>query len=179
MLLASCSSSSHTSQVLSSLYGRDSAIRDRFVKAGSLDALLGKEMYSTDSVNTDSLKLLLAGHPWFSEKELSRSDLQKAFTLLQHSTDHDLQRNAVPYIADQVKNGLLDRQNLAMLEDRVLVFDSLPQRYGTQLREVNGSLVPYPMQDSSSIDQRRIEMGLPSLEVYIEMANSYYKKRKN
>jgi hypothetical protein len=159
MLLVSCSSSSHTSQVLSSLYSRDNAIRARLVKAGSLDTLPGREMYSIDSVNTDSPKILLAGHPWFSEKEISRGDLEKAFMLLQHATDHDLQRSAVPFIADQVKNGLLDRQNLAMLEDRVLVFDSLPQRYGTQLQEVNGSLVPYPIQDSSGVNERRAENG--------------------
>lgn len=166
------------SQVLSRLYERDSAIRARFVKAGIGDTLLGKEMYLIDSLNTDTLKLLLGGRSWFSDQEISGKDLERAFMLLQHSTDHDLQRNALPFIADQAKNGSLDRQSLAMLEDRVLVHDSLPQRYGTQLREVNGTLVPYPIQDSSGVDQRRADMGLPTLEVYIEMVNAYYQKEK-
>jgi hypothetical protein len=177
LFFASCAASGRSSETITRLYNRDTEIRSRLVKAGILDTLLGKEMYRIDSLNTDTLKLLLGGRAWFNGQEVAAKDLKKAYMLLQHSTDHSLQKNAIGSVADHVNKGLLSRQELAMLEDRVLVFDSLPQRYGTQMREINGELVPFPIRDSATVDERRAEMGLPTLAKYIEMVKSYYQNR--
>ena len=53
---------------------------------------------------------------------------------------------------------------LAMLEDRTLVFSGKKQKFGTQFDwDANGELNPYPIEDEEKVDSQRAEVGLPPL----------------
>ncbi|MGC5363389.1 DUF6624 domain-containing protein [Streptomyces sp. DT24] len=57
----------------------------------------------------------------------------------------------------------------ALLEDRVLVAQGLPQIFGTQLIPgPDGALVPHPVQEPDAVDELRAAWGFDPLEEYIE-----------
>ena len=70
--------------------------------------------------------------------------------------------NAPP--ADEASaRGDVPRWQFAYIDDRVRVFEELPQRYGTQWRGGPDGLEPYPLEDPAHVDERRTELGLPAL----------------
>jgi hypothetical protein len=52
------------------------------------------------------------------------------------------------------------------------------QVYGTQFREVNGKMEPFPIEDEANVDERRKEVGLPPLAEYRKMIEQLYKPRE-
>ena len=65
----------------------------------------------------------------------------------------------------------------ALVFDRVSVGSGHPQRFGTQAKLVNGRVVFEPIDDSAHVDERRAQLGLPSLEVYKHLLDSLYTPR--
>ena len=57
----------------------------------------------------------------------------------------------------------LARETVAMMDDRIAVFEGRPQKYGSQI--VDGAL--YPLLNPDKTDQWRREMGMPPLEDYL------------
>jgi len=53
------------------------------------------------------------------------------------------------------------------LEDRVLIRQGLPQRYGSHLYWEKEGLVPYPIEDVANVDALRAAIGEPPLHEYI------------
>lgn len=58
------------------------------------------------------------------------------------------------------------RALLAYLTDRVRTAQGKRQIYGTQFKEVNGTLQPEPIEDPGHVDARRASIGLNSLDEY-------------
>jgi hypothetical protein len=56
------------------------------------------------------------------------------------------------------------REQFAYIDDRIRVFEGLPQRYGTQWQGGVNGLEPCPLDDRIAVDRRRRELGLPSLD---------------
>jgi hypothetical protein len=80
----------------------------------------------------------------------------------------------LPLVRKAYVAGELQAQNYALLQDRVLVGDGKPQIYGTQFKIIGKELVPDPIEDESNVDQRRAEVGLPSLGEYLAMMKRLY-----
>jgi len=54
---------------------------------------------------------------------------------------------------------------VAMMEDRIRMYEGRPQVYGTQFQpDENGELVPYVIEDPSNVNDRRHAVGLNTLE---------------
>ncbi|WP_235299771.1 DUF6624 domain-containing protein [Portibacter marinus] len=69
--------------------------------------------------------------------------------------------------------GLLSGGNLATMEDRMLLENNLPQKYGTQLRAVfPGKYEAFNLLSKDSVDFYRKSVGLEPLEVYIKNFNN-------
>jgi hypothetical protein len=62
-----------------------------------------------------------------------------------------------------------------LLVDRVLIRQGLPQRYGTQFMFVEGGIEFHPIEDPESVDERRADVGLPSIEEYRRMSEQFYR----
>jgi hypothetical protein len=178
VLLSAAVGRAQNNPTLARLATRDAAARTRVMRTAGKDSSALWNMLHIDSINTDTLKILLTGRVWFCTDSISKADAKKAFTILQHSTDRALQEGAIPFIKKEADRGLIRKSEYAELVDRVLIFKDQPQLYGTQLHEINGSFVPYPITDSSSLSQRRSDAGLPDLEFYVKMTNTYYEKFK-
>jgi hypothetical protein len=67
--------------------------------------------------------------------------------------------------------GDVSRVDLAYLTDRVLVNEGKKQIYGTQFHEVDGKMVPLPVEDEAGLSARRAELGMISMEEYSAIMN--------
>ena len=72
--------------------------------------------------------------------------------------------------------GQAQPQNLALLEDRVLVSQGKEQIYGSQLRQnqSSGKYEFYPIEDEPKVNIRRASVGLNSLEEYAKLFDIIY-----
>ena len=97
---------------------------------------------------------------------------------MQHQDEHpDFQILVLDLMEKEVLNQNASKANFAYLTDRVKVNTQQEQIYGTQmeLNEDETSYQPKKCIDTKNLNQRRLEMELPSIEEYIQMMNSRFK----
>ncbi len=83
-----------------------------------------------------------------------------------------LQQAAAPHLERAVAAGEADGRVLAQLLDRIALAKGEPQRYGTQMRQLDGCRwTPQPMDDRARVEERRRTLGLPGLEEQERQAN--------
>ncbi len=71
-----------------------------------------------------------------------------------------------------VLDGEASAIHLATASDRLAVKEGQPQRYGTQLRQVDGCAWDYyPLDDLARVEARRKRLGLPPLASYKRAIN--------
>lgn len=136
------------------------------------------EWLATDSANTEWLQEMVDAHGWPVTSRFGAEGAGAAFLIVQHSPDTGFQREMLPLIQQAVEAGEADGQDLALLTDRLAVQAGHPQIYGTQGEVVDGKVVLHPIEDSAGVDQRRAELGLPSLADYVRMLDSAYTGRR-
>ncbi|WP_240753885.1 DUF6624 domain-containing protein [Natronospirillum operosum] len=68
---------------------------------------------------------------------------------------------------------------LAFLQDRVRPLSGKPQYYGTQFDvDDDGWPVPFPIEDSAKVNERRTQLGLNSLEERLEQMTEQERQRR-
>lgn len=83
----------------------------------------------------------------------------------QRSGDLPFQRQVVRQLELAVLDGEAPPMHLASASDRLAVREGRPQRYGTQLRQVDACHWDYyPLDDLPRVEARRQRLGLPSLD---------------
>lgn len=145
-------------------------------KAGApqLDSLY-EQMKLHDTQNEARVKAIIAQYGWPGKSLVGASGSSTAFLVLQHSNLATIQEY-LPLIRQAAAKGELAKSELALMEDRVLIFQHEPQVYGSQVRfnEAAGKMEFYPIQDEAHVDERRATMGLGSLADYAKMFNFTY-----
>lgn len=146
-------------------------LADEIIQMGQADQAMrqsGTWDASLDAKHTLRLKQIIeeiGGWPTISK--VGRQASHIAWLLVQHA-DHDLvfQRTCLALLK-ALPEGEVTRQDMAYLEDRVLVSESRPQLYGTQFhRNEAGELEPFPIENEEQIDVRRSEVGLGTFAEY-------------
>ena len=129
---------------------------------------LWEEQHRVDSENLGRLRQKISDHGWPSVSLVGYDGATAAFLILQHA-DHESQVELLPLIEAAAEAGEADRRHVAMLQDRVLVAQGEPQRYGTQLYhdEDTGKLALYPIEDEANVDPRRLRIGMTPLADYV------------
>ena len=69
-------------------------------------------------------------------------------------------------------------ENIAYLQDRVLVGEGKKQKYGTQTTEVDGAFRPSPIEDEEHVDERRKTLGMLPLAEYLKQVEAMYRPKK-
>jgi hypothetical protein len=139
------------------------------------DTAVLRRLASGDSARTARLREIVAVYGWPDSARVGAEAAGAAFLILQHSPVHGFQKEMLPVVEELARRGALPRQHAALLIDRVLVHDSLPQRYGTQFSLRNGRLVMDPVEDEAGLEQRRAGMGLPTMDEYIKVMEEAYR----
>jgi hypothetical protein len=162
-------------QELVRLGAEDQRLRQGLTPDKMQDTLLLQEMLRGDSARTARLQHIIEGYGWPDSSRVGSDAASAAFLILQHSPIHEFQEKMMPVLERLAERGDVPRDDAAMLIDRVLMHDNLPQRYGTQFQMVDGRLVLYQVEDEALLEERRRSMGLPPLEQYMRLLEDFYK----
>ena len=135
---------------------------------------------SVDAKHTARMRDVISQIGWPTVSKVGTDSSENAWTLVQHA-DHDVAfQEQCLALMKQEKSGEVNPRNIAMLEDRIRVNKKQPQLYGTQHDEVEGAYVPHPIEDEATVDERRKQMGLGTLEEGIAgMYDKYGPPKKN
>lgn len=143
----------------------DLAKRQELVQRGELFRSYHPEMRTVHDRNAAALLAILDESGWPTRSAVGEVPADAAWRIVQHAISHpDLQRRCRDLMQDAVAAGEADPAQLAMLEDRIRLFEGRHQLYGTQFDwDDAGELSPQPIEASDGVDARRAEVGLPPL----------------
>jgi len=142
----------------------DQAVRAELAADGSLFDGYHPRMAAVHDTNAARLRTIIAIHGWPNERLVGVDGAKAAHRIAQHSINHpDFMRECRRLLDEASLNGEVPRWQFAYMDDRIRVFEGLQQRYGTQWRGGTNGLEPYPIEDPEQVDERRAELGLPSL----------------
>jgi hypothetical protein len=156
------------------LGAEDQEIRQNLSPERMEDTAFVNRMLHGDSIRAVRLRMIVEEYGWPDSVQAGPEAAGAAFLLLQHSPEHEFQKEMLPVIEEHAKRGLVPAQQAALLIDRVLMHEDLPQRYGTQFKMVDGQLVLHPVENEDGLEGRRRAMGLPSMEEYMRLVEDMY-----
>ena len=130
-----------------------------------------------DRKHTARIKELVAQIGWPTVSKVGSEGSHAAWLLVQHA-DHDVdfQKECLT-LMKSAPEGEVERRDVAYLEDRVRVNSNQLQLYGTQFIEVNGTFVPRGIECLEKVDERRLSMGLGTLQKGIEQMRETYRAK--
>jgi len=142
----------------------DQVVRAELAADGSLFDGYHPRMAAVHDANAARLRAIIAAHGWPTEPLVGVDGAKAAHRIAQHSINHpELMRECRRLLDEASARGEAPRWQFAYIDDRIRVFEGLKQRYGTQWRGGPHGLEPYPIEDPDHVDERRAELGLPSL----------------
>lgn len=150
--------------VLLTLRDRDQAARADFgTRVG--DTLYARQLMTLDSTLAAELSVILQRFGLPTRSMVGALGSDAAMLIVQHSWP--LQERVLT-LANAMAPGQLSPEKLAMLEDRVLVHQGKPQRFGTQLTlGPDGVFRLAPASDVAGLDERRAAVGMPPMTQYV------------
>ena len=124
-----------------------------------------KRFMQLDLSNIGRMKQIISRYGWPSQSMVGERGCEAAWLLIQHA-DHDpaFQKQGFILLERAVEDKDAPASLLAYLTDRIRVNDGRPQVYGTQLRP---DLSPFPIEDETRVDDRRMNSGLQPLADYL------------
>lgn len=128
-------------------------------------------MSIVDSKNFAVVNELIKKHGFLGNNLKTFKSRAAMFAVIQHASTEEKER-LLPVFHHALRNGELQPQLFAYIEDRMLVNKENVQKYGTQYRIQDGEVVIYPpLIDSTMVDIYRKSVGLEPLEKYIDQIN--------
>ena len=115
-----------------------------------------------DQKNAEKLEEIISKYGWPDRSATSRMANKAAFLIVQHN--FQIQEKYLPVMLESAKNGETPAGYVAYLQDRILMKNGEPQLYGSQMLVLNGEQFLWPIADMEKVNERRTEMGLPTLE---------------
>ncbi|MBB5610645.1 MULTISPECIES: DUF6624 domain-containing protein [unclassified Janthinobacterium] len=158
---------------IEAMAGPDQLYRGRS-ETGDLSPEEWKQQTAIDVANMKRLAEIIDAYGWPGLRFAGAAS-QTAFLVLQHA-DHASQRKYLPQLHDAVQRHDALGSALALLEDRLLVADGKPQRYGSQLS--TNPLRFDPIEDEARVDERRRSIGLEPLADYAKRFGLSYAPEK-
>jgi hypothetical protein len=150
---------------LLAMAAEDRAVRAELAADGSLFAGYHPGMEAVHRRNAARLTEIIEAHGWPGRSLVGPEGAHAAWLILQHAIGNPpLQRRGLEFLRQAAARGEVAAAEVALLEDRVAVFEGRPQRYGTQFDwDEHGRLSPLPVEDEAGVDERRRSVGLGPL----------------
>jgi uncharacterized protein (TIGR03067 family) len=134
---------------------------------------MAQEHQETDEKNQAWLKATVKKHGWPGFALVGKDGSEAAFLIAQHiGEDRDFQKQCLEFLAKAVKAKDAQPAHLAYLTDRTRIAAGEKQLYGTELEEKDGDIGIAPIEEEAKVDERRKELGLPSLAEYLKQARA-------
>lgn len=127
----------------------------------------------TDEINRNRLKEIISEFGFPTRQLVGRDAMSGVFYIIQHADgDKDWQKTQLLNIELAVKKGDMVKEDYAYLYDRIKVNHDEPQRYGTQILNIdpeNKIVELKETEDMANLNQRRRSMGMMPIETYKKM----------
>ena len=122
-----------------------------------------------DSLNTITVTRIIRAHGWLGRNEIGAMPNYKLSILMQHAAPDTL-RKYLPIMREAFAKGNMSGRHIAMVEDRVKMYNGEKQIYGTQLRmnPETKALALYPIEKEEEVNKRRASVGLMPIEEYLK-----------
>ena len=151
-------------RVLLRLGERDQSPRAKF-GARVADTLYVRQLMKLDSTLAAEMVLILDRFGLPTRSMVGPAGSDAAMLIIQHSWP--LQERVLAF-ARAAPSGEISPEKLAMLEDRVLVHQGKPQRFGTQFNTGPDGVFRFvAASDSAGLDARRSAAGMPPMRQYV------------
>ena len=125
-----------------------------------------REMQKVDSINQIEICDILDTRGFVGSDKVGKA-CGVYWLVIQHAP-LELEKKYFPAFVEAMRRGDLHPSSIALMDDRIAVFDGRPQKYGSQSHEdANGKKVLYPLLDPDKVDQWRQEMGMEPLADYL------------
>ncbi|MGY1530796.1 DUF6624 domain-containing protein [Luteimonas sp. A649] len=127
-----------------------------------------------DRENTRYMRTVVANCGWPKRSEVGEQAAKAAWRLTQHADmDPQYQALAAQQLELAVHRGEAEARDLALLVDRNRRLNDQPQVYGMQFQVLPGDVIRfYDIVNSSQLDERRAEIGLPSFYCWAQQIAS-------
>ena len=170
---------------LEAMYDRDQQLIAQIEKNTLNPAMTPGTIHLIDQAHGRRLKEIVDHIGWPTRELVGLKGTQAAYMVIQHGGDDiAFQNRCLELMVDLVAQGELPASYVALLTDRIRVFQGEPQVFGTQmemaLNDV-GVLVPtptVPIEDPENLDHRRKLMGMPSHTEYVHAIEIAYQASK-
>ncbi|KGE12282.1 DUF6624 domain-containing protein [Sphingobacterium deserti] len=138
---------------------KDLINREKLLSTGKLSGGYHPEMESIHRSNAKRLREIIAdiGYPTISKVGEKASNA--AWLIIQHAISEPEFIKAC-YVMMKENKDDINPLHIAYLHDRILVFQSKPQKYGTQL--TSGGAI-YPVRNKANLNIERKKVNLPAL----------------
>lgn len=150
---------------LLAMAAEDLRIRDELKRDGSLFRGYHPRMRQVHERNAARLMEVLEHDGWPGRSLVGENAAEAAWLILQHAIGNPaLQRRGLSLLKEAAAAGEVPLARVAMLEDRIRANEGRGQLYGTQFDwDEHGLMSPLPIDDETSVDARRREIGLMPL----------------
>lgn len=179
-VILSCNSSRNVDEVLKDVWKKDQDIRYTMMaltnavivegRTDLIDSLLSasEQMEEIDANNMKVVdKILNKGLP----ADLTDESYKTIWIVIDHST-LEKQLKYLPVIEKMALSCKVDMDEYAVLYDRILMKQNLPQRYGTQSVQFGNqdsvSLYIWPVENHNSLDSIRESVGMSTIDEYLK-----------
>ncbi len=154
---------------LLALIAHDDEVRAHLASTGALFEGYHPEMEAVHRANATRLRQLIAVHGWPGRAKVGAAAARAAWRIVQHAIGEPaFLRAMLPIMAAEAASDPgADPAEIAMLDDRIRVFEGRLQRYGTQYdwNDAGTSMVPIGgVEEPETVDARRAAVGLPPIE---------------
>lgn len=140
--------------------------RKELVEKGTLFDGYHPEMEAIHIANSKRLEQIIADFGYPTEDRVGKEVAAATWTIVMHSISNPpFMKKVLTLLKSRDYLNEIDPQELAYLEDRVLVFEGKPQIFGTQFDwDEDGLLSPYPIENPDQVNELREKIGLLSIE---------------
>ena len=123
---------------------------------------LTREMQAIDHINEMEICDILDTRGFVGRDQVG--DACNVFWMVIQHAPLELEKKYFPMFVEAMKRGDIPKSNIALMDDRIAMFEGRPQRYGTQyVEKEQGKWALYELLDAERVEQWRQEMGLSPL----------------
>lgn len=170
---------------LESMYDQDQRLVQSALGQHAIDDLTPAQIRAIDYAHAQRLQEIVDHIGWPTRELVGLKATQAAYMVIQHAGDDiEFQNRCLALMVDLVEEGELPASYVALLTDRIRVFQHKPQVFGTQMMMAKnelGLLVPtptVPIEDPSQLDNRRKLMGMPPHREFVSAIAIAYEASK-
>lgn len=163
---------------LLAMVARDQAARQAMMTGHEPTLEEIKQMWKIDAENLPRIKTILKKHGFPSVKQVGKDGADAAFLLVQHAdNDPAFQARVLRLMQPLLARHEINAADVALLTDRVLVAQNLPQRYGSQFKSAADEKIMHlqATEDPAHLDARRANMDLYPMRTYACIMTTAYR----